>query len=983
MTTPPQKTTLESLVTRFRRQAGTPELEIRFPNMDLANFTEIARRLAATTGTPGVLTQTVNAIMPVPARESGAPLHKTLAPSRIREISFDGPKKTGERYVYKEPLMLPWRQTTSGLTWIAALSAERPARKEDFTIDESGLIRLKSRLSFRVALGEQKFPWRVDLTATRQLAGSSAGDVPGLVAGMFANRDPAQWLAALGLAGPTGAAPVSARSLPYRYEVEVEFDPERELATGAPGRDLVRPADIVAAATYVLGLANEDHLAAAQIQAEVFRAARYIVRVPTYLAQFEHALGLKRLLPAVNALTRADYRELYPPRGMYLTAKADGRRALGVVHDGRGAVVSDRWLPSATGASADPSLADDTILDGELVGEVFYAFDVVALQGQDYTQEPFEQRLGQLAAGVRLLRAAGLAAEAKPYAHLTGGTPAALEREIRGVLESAALPFATDGLIFVEPGKPYRDTRSFKWKPLAENTIDFLVRRPPASVLGKPPFVDREDAKLYWLFVGITPELAQQIGIQRCPGWGELFAGRADDGAGGVHFPIQFAPSDAPWAYLYWHPRGAGEPAAIGGGEAEADLDGKVIEFRCRCDPVCRAAGGAEPYVAWEAVRRRADRDRDLAARSYYGNDYRVAELTWLNYIDPFPAAELWDGPGAAYFQHEKLAAYRAQTAVVSFVKQQLIGRLRHAAWVVDLGIGKGQDLGRYIDAEVQHLVGVDADRAALAELVRRKYSHATRTAPGRGQQGRGGQQRRHAATVLYTLLADLTSTAETDVATAEVDAAEVDAAAMSAPRATAADLRHRLAGTGFPGADAVVCNLAVHYFLQTPAHLRRWADLVRGLLRPGQGTVVVTALFGELVHALFMRERVPPGGTWERHEDGVLKYSLRRLYSSDRVEAAGQKIGVLLPFSAGAYYEEYLVSTAELGAQLEARGLRLEHKETMDASIADWEARNPGQARTLTAADREWLGLYGSLVFGAPSGALPHAPPSGGSARH
>ena len=116
---------------------------------------------------------------------------------------------------------------------------------------------------------------------------------------------------------------------------------------------------------------------------------------------------------------------------------------------------------------------------------------------------------------------------------------------------------------------------------------------------------------------------------------------------------------------------------------------------------------------------------------------YRIAELTWLNYVDPFPRAQLWDGPALDYFARPKAGIYRAQTAFTSFVKTQRIAALRHARWVVDWGAGQGADLGRYLAAEVGNLVGVDRDRAALAELVRRKYSHARRGRAGDLHLGR------------------------------------------------------------------------------------------------------------------------------------------------------------------------------------------------------------------------------------------------------
>lgn len=546
-----------------------------------------------------------------------------------------------------------------------------------------------------------------------------------------------------------------------------------------------------------------------------------------------------------------------------------------------------------------------------------------------------------------ILVAAGIPAAAKPYVRIASAEPAELERVIRGVHE-AARPYGTDGLIFVEPGKPYADTANYKWKSAADNTIDFLVRRAPPSVLGKEPFVDRPGHKLFFLFVGIAPDLRRALGLAWCPGYADLFGppdragpgapgrgprrpGRADANTGS-YAPVQFAPSDAPLAYLYQHP----DASPLG------DPDGRVLEGRCAGG--CLAAGGGAALAAWEMLRVREDRARELRAKQYFGNPFDVAEIIWLNYLDPFPVEQLWEGPALDYFVRPKSGAYAAQTAVLSFVKTQRILSLRHADWVVDVGAGKGQDLGRYLEAEVQHLVAVDRDRAALSELVRRKYAFAKR-ARGRAGDGdgeyshRGRDAQARTVTTIHVLVAD-----------------------AGAPHSQTLD---RLAALGLrrQAAAALVCNLAVHYFLESVESMRNFVALARGVVRVG-GLVVVTALLGAAAHALFTGGGVAEGGTWEVRENETLKFGLRRMYGSETLEAAGQRVGVLLPFSDGAFYPEYLVNAAALTAEFARRGFSVVAATSAADSIADFEARNRALAAQLTPGDRLWLGLFGELVF-------------------
>ncbi|HVE13752.1 MAG TPA: hypothetical protein VNI01_10195, partial [Elusimicrobiota bacterium] len=846
--------TLDSLINVYRREvAGNRdaevELELRLLQRDFGLFAAIHKALVARGG------GTVHRLLSV--LESGPRRSEARVASRIREYEFVGPAGRKEQRCYTKRQLVALA-VEGDLPYRIALSVERP-EPCGFVAGADSLVRLKLRSSFPLTVpGEGgAFAWRADATVVRQMAGGAAAEALEAAAALMLRpeRAPAEVLAALGLEGDD----VAARAALYSFELELEFEGPPEL------RDLLRPADVAAAERALAGLAGAAPRAAAALQAETMRIARHVVDSPARLRELERACSLKQLLPQVRAITRGDYRKLYPPRGLYLTAKADGKRAVALAQDGRARVVADRLLAFAGAERA--AREGETVVDGELVeapaGPAFYAFDVIAVAGESVAGEGFERRLARLPEAVGRLRAGGVPAVAKSFAHLAGETPAELEREIRGVLE-APQAFQADGLIFVEPGRPYAATCSSKWKGLEHTSLDCLARRAPQAARGAPPFADRPGHRLHFLFVTIDEGLYAALGLQLCPGYAELFGPRPARARSprapraGV-FPIQFAPCDAPLAYLYQHP----DASPLG------EVDGRVLEVRCA--GACAAAGGGAPLADWEAMRLRADRQAELEAGRYFGNHYLVAETTWLNYVDPFPLEQLWAGPSDDYFLRPKAAPYGAQTAALSFLKDQRIAQLGGAAWVVDLGAGKGQDLHRFRAAGVHRLVVVDKSRAALAELVRRNYALA-----------RGGPARPARRMTLYALAADATQ--------------------------PAAGLLERLRALGVPaeGADALVCNLAVHYFLGSAEGLGNFAELARGAVRPG-GQLVLTILRGDAVHAAFTAAGLGPGQAWEAREKGALKYSLQRLYAGDELEAAGQRIGVLLPFSDGRHYEEPL----------------------------------------------------------------------------
>lgn len=951
------------VVTRYRQLLATPaaegaphlELEVRFQDVRFAQWRAVleaalAGRLAPSgAGHGGRVTHTVNAILAdQPARrETGG--GRTLRPARIRQMTFAAGARVADEYVRKTPLLPPYRLAHPfALSYLVALAAEAPDRA--FDLSDGALIRVRARAEFPFTLpaaelaAEDAPPlaWRLDLTVARQLSGAhAAAALKDIVDRMFRTREPMapeNMLALLGLAGPE---PAGAEL--YRFEAEVEF------VGGAAGAAALRGADVTAAADAVLRLVNPEYQDEAAYQAEVFRVAGHLIRHAPLLEQFRARLGLKDLLPQVVPLTRADYAAMYPPAGLYVADKTDGYRAVASARDGRCVVLAERLRTFEPPPAADPGgrarLAAATVVDGEFVPGAagapgrFLAFDLIALAGTPVVDRPFEERLALLGDAVALLREYGLAAEVKRFDRVPPGAgPADLERLFRGLAGDPGRDF--EGFILVEPGAPYLDTVTRKWKDAAHLTVDFLARRAPGSVLGRAPFLDAPGHALHFLFVGVGADDAEALGLVRCPGYADLFdadAGRAR-GERGAYFPIQFAPSDAPLAFLYQHPRAppAGWPA---GDPWPAAVDGRIVELRCSGG--CLGAGAAAT-VAWELVRIRDDRERELQARRYFGNNFRVAELTWVNYLAPFELRELWEGPDLGYFRASKGGAYRAQTALTSFVKSQGIAQLADAEWVVDLCVGRGADLGRYYAVGVRNLVGVDRDRNALIELVRRKYNHIRRARKPPGGEAalyRRGARRRLGGTAVHVVAAD-----------------------VGAPAAATLALL-RAVGVPPAGADAVVCNLAAHYFAGSPDAIANFAALCAGAVRLG-GTVRLTAMLGARVHALFTELSVPPGGTWELREEDALKFALRRDYSAGALAPAGQHIGVLLPFSDGHFYDECLVNVSAFTTAFTARGFRHTATRGFDLYFGDFAARNLSLAERLSDADHQYLRLYGEIVY-------------------
>ena len=243
--------------------------------------------------------------------------------------------------------------------------------------------------------------------------------------------------------------------------------------------------------------------------------------------------------------------------------------------------------------------------------------------------------------------------------------------------------------------------------------------------------------------------------------------------------------------------------------------------------------------------------------------------------------------------------------------------------WVIDIGSGK-QDIGKYIRANFSKVIAIDNDGAALVELIKRRYDLAKGNIT---------------PITLHTLKADINQPYKAIIPQIEKF------------------------GVSIGGADLVVCNLAIHYFIQDIDHIRNFAGLCNTMLKSG-GSVSITCLFGSAVFKQLSEDKIKYGESWDRYQQDVLKYSIKRLFKDNTLTTVGQKIGVLLPFSAGGYYEEYLVNEETLISEFSKINFDLVVKDSFDIKFKGFEANDRTKYDKLIDIDFEFLKLFGEMVF-------------------
>jgi hypothetical protein len=104
----------------------------------------------------------------------------------------------------------------------------------------------------------------------------------------------------------------------------------------------------------------------------------------------------------------------------------------------------------------------DTVLDGELVDDVFTAFDILFHDGQDIRDKPYSDRYSTLKSAVAKL--SSRVQLAHPYPSI-----------LAAIADTARMTDG-DGLVFTPINQPYKNNATFKYKPPHLLTIDFALR---------------------------------------------------------------------------------------------------------------------------------------------------------------------------------------------------------------------------------------------------------------------------------------------------------------------------------------------------------------------------------------------------------------------------------------------------------------------------------------------------------------------------
>jgi SAM-dependent methyltransferase len=647
---------METLLNYYneQRKSTNLELEIRFGNVKQEAFIKIFNSL-----TGFIPEYSLNVIVRSGEKNHSSQIRKYLYVDGIEKAQISGVKKSELSRIYVDN------------EFSLVVSEEAIINPQSIIITgQDSLFRLKYRMSTVFAN-----KWRLDMTKVRVIRFNEQAHIINIKKNFFEE-------------------PFLSINDTMKLEMELEYIDQ---ANDAESGD-------VNAGFSLLNIITPDYKNQSEFESEIKWLSTVLGR---------KGRTLKQLTPQVISLTQNSYLNIYPPNNYYLTDKIDGEHGLAIIHtnskDKASIYTISSKLTKYDSSKVDIPKLSNLICECEIVtnGEttIVYVFDVLVFNKKIYLNEPFSIRVNDIASVVNVLNICGINAKAKTFIQLSEKT---LEKSILS-LTGQKRQYSTDGLILIEPDKDYFNTSTYKWKPMENNTIDFLVKKAPNDQS------TQENGKtLYYLFTTATLDIISKRNYILPDWYVNLFPNYLET----KRIPLLFQPTDNPMAYEYYSDRN--------------DLDNKICELR-------------RDKNDWILLKIREDRESDLLSGEYFGNYFTFAEEIWQNYVNPFPLSFLY-APTKTYFSPVRNPFYDQTLKLHSYIKKTIIPLYKEADLVIDLGAGRGSDLNKYFINKVKTLVCVDNDANALSELVHRRNDIMT------------SKNSRDYSTAIYTILMDLST---------------------------------------------------------------------------------------------------------------------------------------------------------------------------------------------------------------------------------
>ncbi len=870
------------------------EFELRFQTVNRDNFTLLFNAVRNNKTFGDLMFECSLNIM---AHKPKGINQKVLSQSIFR-ILYGGNKPETSSWI-KTKLIYPHR-IGDVHPYTINISSEEEGPKPNIT--DSSTTRFKNRASFT------KGSWRLDMTIVQEgIFGETKLEFETMRKDYCTpNSDPELFLK-------------RKHTVATRYEVELEFI-----------GDKLTSADL-AMAGEIMKMLHPTTSQNSSMREELMTIAKYLY-APSVVAQIfsKPDVRARQLLNKAIALTKSIYfTNVFPTIGYYATEKTDGERVIAVVNGNRCRLVFEKKIEEFFAENTNLVQwvpGNVTIVDCELWEKKLTIFDCICFMNHNLSATPFSDRyilLEKCAEQLSVIFGSNLNCVAKQYQQITNSNL----KEVLTNINNQKRNYPTDGIILTMPDKGYIETYNYKWKPFEKNTIDFLAAECPSTLLGAAPYVAEPGHKLYILHCGISYPTQKELGINAARGMDKIFMTKELNHitTGGQYYPIQFSSTTYPLSYLYQHD------------VKLPDINGKIVEL-----------GRNQENTKWVFHKIRDDRS---PSQGDYGNDYKVAELTFMNYVDPFELENLWSS--VRYFEKSATpkSMYSAQKNFMRFGISVLMKKFfMGCGRIIDLASGRGADTHRYEAIGTEYLLCLDKDRTAITELVNRLFD-MTKYKKTQAQKIGGSVALSNPNFGLdYEKLFAKTIKAMT------VHAAVVDLTEKST------DLLQLSSSFGMHAGivEGIICNFAFHYLCDTSSHISNILNFISRSLAP-EGRFMAVVMDGQLVFDKI--KNIATGQQWQVRENGVIKYAIKKLYSTTSLEKFGQMISIKLPFS-NEMYDEPLCNIDHLTLEAMKVGLTVILSGTFDTYLGQFAEANAKVSADLSEDDKAFISMFRFIIF-------------------
>jgi len=826
----------------------------------------------------------------------------------IMQITYRGtkakPVRVKEEYIKKTSVLFPL-VVRGYVPYTINLNTEEKIDK--FNMARDAFVRFKNRISY---IHDQ---WRFDLTIIKETTLADCGSLlKKMVSEIFTELTQDNFLSAIN------------NMHTNKLEVEIEHLPSDD------NKNNLKPADVDEIVDLLFRMINNNYSTSINSQSIIQKCAKLMIEDERELARFNKRKGLKQLLNQVKTVDKVTHKLIYPMKGYMITEKADGLRTL-VYYEKANSGLSPVYLINKDLSEYEVKLDLTRFMcEGELITDekdpskkTLLIFDVMYFNDEKVYEMPMKLRINFISKIIgelnKVIDKFSSGEGDVKFVEKTFVTipPTDIEpKELHGYLKKkygAKYDYEIDGLIFSEPDADYRSTNSYKWKPPAYNSIDFLAIKVPANILGVKPYLPKPGKTLYLLFSAIHINIKRKLGLSFIEFYDTVFPeykSKKED-----YIPIQFCPSANPLEYMFYYDTDA------------EDLNYKVVELTKTISKDDQDKYRQYNLGEWNLLRIRDDRSFERA-EDY--NNYEVAEKIYMNFLNPIFFEDLSEFP-SSYFSFEAPTMYKAKNYYNRTIYGEIIyNNANESEYLIDLGTGRGGDIMRYNQAGIKAGIFLDDDIDALTELIQRKYNMIKRTK----FETKVSKFRRERVSDLGIKILIMHANLKDDHAS----------------------LLKKINDLGYAKHSKNVCtsNFALHYLCDTEANIKNIVELVDSLLIKG-GLFVFTVMDGKAIFDLL--SDLDEGQKWVAMENGVEKYGIKKLYSGAKIEPSGQTISVRMPFT-NEYYEEPLCNVEYIIKLFTAKKYAVEMNSNFLDKINSPEVLSAKAGGRLTANDKHYIGL-------------------------